>query len=126
MGKKYKNIEVFMGPQELGSPDNLEDVIVSFIDAAKRSLDVAVQELESLPITEALIRARKRRIVVKVVLEGSYLSVTRAIKKPFDIGGGQNEDNRQLHDAILRQRSATWRQSRGSLSNSRWRRMYFR
>jgi len=101
MGKKYKNIEIFMGPKKLGATDDLEDVIVSFIDGAKRSLDVAVQELESLPITEALIRARKRRIVVKVVLERSYLSVKRAINKPFDIGG-QNETNRQLHDAILR------------------------
>ena len=101
MSEKYRKIEIFMGPKKLGAPDDLEDVIVSFIDGAKRSLDVAVQELESLPITEALIRARKRKVVVKVVLEGSYLSLKRAVKDPF-VSSGQNEDNRLLHDAILR------------------------
>jgi len=95
------NIEIYMGPQQLGAPDNLEAVIIKFIDGTKKTLDVAVQELDSKAITEALIRARQRRVVVKVVLEGSYLSLRRARKDPFKLSG-QNEMNRQLHDAILR------------------------
>ena len=101
MSIKHGKIEIYMGPQELGAPDNLEDVIINFIDGTERSLEVAVQELDSKHITEALIRARQRRVVVKVVLEGSYLSLTRARKYPFE-HDGQNEENRQLHDAILR------------------------
>ncbi|MCH8024939.1 MAG: phospholipase [Candidatus Marinimicrobia bacterium] len=95
------NIELHMGPSQLGAPDNLQDVIVGFIDGAKKRLDVAVQELESEPIAQALIRARQRRVVVRVVIEWDYLSVSRAISTPFD-SGGANEANREIHDAMLR------------------------
>ena len=54
-------IELFMGPTELGSPDNLEHTITGFIDSADDTLDIAVQELESLPITQAVVRARATR-----------------------------------------------------------------
>jgi hypothetical protein len=37
-------IQAFVGPTELGAPDNLEDVIVDFIAGAQESLDIAVQE----------------------------------------------------------------------------------
>ena len=47
MSIKEGNIELHMGPSQLGAPDNLQDVIVGFIDGAKKRLDVAVQELES-------------------------------------------------------------------------------
>ncbi|MCH7940004.1 MAG: phospholipase, partial [Candidatus Marinimicrobia bacterium] len=93
------NIELYMGPSQLGAPDNLQDVIVGFIDGAKKRLDVAVQELESKPIAKALIRARQRRVVVRVVIEWDYLSVKRAISSPFD-SGGANEANREIHDAM--------------------------
>ena len=36
-------IELFMGPTELGSPDNLEQAITGFIDSADDTLDIAVQ-----------------------------------------------------------------------------------
>jgi len=38
--------QVFLGPQGYGAADNLEDVIVDFIDGAEESLEIAVQELE--------------------------------------------------------------------------------
>lgn len=101
MGLKIGNLELYMGPSELGAPDNLEEVIVRFIDGARKRLDVAVQELESVSIAEALIRARQRRVVVRVVIEWDYLSVTRAISAPFE-PGGTNESNRGIHDALLR------------------------
>ncbi len=92
-----------MGPKALDSEDNLEEVIVDFIDGAEKKLDIAVQELQSRPITEAIIRARQRKVTVSVVLEADYLSVTRARSKPFEFDiKAENEENRQLHDAILR------------------------
>ena len=103
MSIKHGNIEIFMGPEGVGAPDDLEKVIVDFIDGAEKKLDIAVQELQSEPITRAIIRARQRKVTVSVVLEADYLSVTRARAKPFVVDlKAQNEENRQLHDAILR------------------------
>ncbi len=101
MSSKVGDIELYMGPQEVGRPDDLRKVIVDFIDGATKRLDIAVQELESMEIAQAIIRARQRKIVVRLVLEGDYLTVTRAVPNPFE-QGGTNEVNRQIHDAILR------------------------
>ena len=57
-------IEAYVGPQELGGADNLEQVIVDFIAGARRSLDIAVQELDSEPIAQAILDARWRGIDV--------------------------------------------------------------
>lgn len=94
-------VEIYMGPRQLGAPDDLEAAIVKFIDGAEKRLEVAVQELDNETIAKALIRARQRKCLVKIVLEGSYLSVDRARAKPFETGG-TNESNRYVHDAILR------------------------
>jgi hypothetical protein len=51
-------IEAFIGPTELGAADNLEQVIVDFIAGARTSLDIAVQELDSEPIAQAILDAR--------------------------------------------------------------------
>jgi hypothetical protein len=37
-------LQAFLGPRENGTPDDLEAVIVGFLDAAQFSLDVAVQK----------------------------------------------------------------------------------
>jgi phosphatidylserine/phosphatidylglycerophosphate/cardiolipin synthase-like enzyme len=66
-------IEAYVGPKELKGPDDLERVIVDFIAGATSSLDIAVQELDSRPIAEALLAARWRGIDVKIVLEQDYL-----------------------------------------------------
>ena len=57
-----------MGPENVGGPDNLKDTIVDFIDDAEKRLYVAVQELDCKEIAEALIRAIKRKVLVKLVL----------------------------------------------------------
>ena len=57
-------IELYAGPKELGAPYDLEQVIVEFIARAKDSLAVAVQELDSMPIAQAILDAgvaRRRR-----------------------------------------------------------------
>ncbi|MEO7841164.1 MAG: phospholipase D-like domain-containing protein [Anaerolineales bacterium] len=101
MSKIVGNIELYMGPQELGGQDNLRDVIINFIDGAQTSLYIAVQELDSKPIADAIIRARQRRVLVKLVLEADYLVEKKALLDPF-LTEGENETNRLLQNAILR------------------------
>lgn len=101
MSVKTGKVELFMGPREVGGEDNLKSAITNFIDGATRSLDIAVQEMDSIDIAKAVIRARQRGIRVKLVLEGDYLTVRRALSNPFE-QKGVNEVNRQIHDAILR------------------------
>jgi len=60
-----------------------------------------VQELDSRPIAEAVIRAKQRNVLVKVVLEADYLVEKTAQQNPF-LAEGENEANRLLQDAILR------------------------
>jgi len=69
MPKIIGNVELYMGPHQTGAFDNLEEIIVDFINAAQSRLEVAVQELDSPQIAEALIRARQRKVAVKVVTE---------------------------------------------------------
>jgi phosphatidylserine/phosphatidylglycerophosphate/cardiolipin synthase-like enzyme len=96
------NIELYMGPHQVGGPDNLLEAIVNFIDGAQKRLFIAVQELDSRPITEAILRARQeRKVLVKVVLEADYLIAAAARPDPFE-PGGEHEPNRIMHDAILR------------------------
>lgn len=101
MPKIIGNIELYMGPQQLGAPDDLLAAIVNFIDGAQKRLFIAVQELDARPIAEAVIRARRRRVVVKLVLEADYLVEKTLLDDPF-APGGEFEINRFLHGAILR------------------------
>jgi phosphatidylserine/phosphatidylglycerophosphate/cardiolipin synthase-like enzyme len=66
-------IEAYVGPADLGGPDDLEKVIVDFIDGAKDSLDIAVQELDNEEIAKAILAAKWRGVSVSIVLEQSYL-----------------------------------------------------
>lgn len=101
MAIKINNIEFYAGPKKLGGPDDLLKVIVDFIDGAKKKLEIAVQELDSEDIAQAIVRARQRKVVVKIVLEGHYLTVTKAVETPFK-QTGENEANRQIQNAVLR------------------------
>jgi phosphatidylserine/phosphatidylglycerophosphate/cardiolipin synthase-like enzyme len=66
-------IEAYVGPKELGAHDDLETVIVEFIAGARSSLDIAVQELDSEPIAQAILDARWRGVSVSLFLEQDYL-----------------------------------------------------
>ena len=101
MAEKVGKIEFHVGPRQTGGPDDLRQAIVSFIDGAQKRLEIAVQELEDREIAEAIVRARQRKVVVWLVMEADYLRADRAHKHPFK-QGGKNEENRQIHDAILR------------------------
>lgn len=95
------SIEMFMGPAELGAPDDLEETICEFVAGARDELCVAVQELESEAITRELTDAQARGIRVRVILERSYLGSDSPPGDPF-VGGGDNDQNRLMLTALLR------------------------
>jgi len=101
MGKVVGNVEMYCGPKALGAPDNLEDILVKFIDGAEKRLEIAVQELENEQIAHAIIRARKRKVLVKIVLEQDYLKSTTAKEDPWT-SGGSHEENRLIQNALFR------------------------
>lgn len=101
MPKLVGNILLYMGPDTVGGKDNLLNPIIDFINGAKKRLFIAVQELDCKPIAEAIIRAKQRKVLVKIVLEADYLIAKTALQNPF-IAGGPYEPNRVLHAAILR------------------------
>lgn len=81
-------IEAFVGPTELGASDALEQVIVDFIQRAQVSLDIAVQEIDSEAIAQAILDARWRGVSVRVFLEHSYLQTDLTPKAIAAIGNG--------------------------------------
>lgn len=86
-------IEAYVGPTELGAPDDLEQVIVEFISGAKHSLALAIQELDSMPIAQAILDAAWRGIDVRLVLEQDYLQ-EEDVPKPRVRAGETNEQAR--------------------------------
>ncbi len=67
-------IEAYAGPTQLGAPDDLEQVIIDFIAGARYTLFIAVQELDSEPIAQAIIDARWRGVTVHMIIEQDYIS----------------------------------------------------
>jgi len=72
MPEKAGNIELYMGPTELGAPDDLKKSIIDFIDGAMKRLDIVVQELDSVEIAKAIIKAKQRKVRVRMVVEADY------------------------------------------------------
>jgi len=101
MPKRVGNIELYMGPSQIGAPDDLETPIINFINNAKKKIDIAVQELDADPIARAIVNARMRGVSVRLVTEMDYLRATKPAPDPF-IPSGQYEHNRQIQNAILR------------------------
>jgi phosphatidylserine/phosphatidylglycerophosphate/cardiolipin synthase-like enzyme len=66
-------IEAYVGPIELGAADNLEQVIVDFIAGARKSLDIAIQEIDSRTIAQAILDARWRGVPVEMFIEQDYI-----------------------------------------------------
>lgn len=105
----YENgqIQVFFGPPGHNAPDDLEQVIVDFIDGAEESLDVAVQELDNPNIAAAIDRASRRnrtsspsrRIPVRIVVESGYLRESSPVSPPDQ---GDYEENRLQMGRLLR------------------------
>lgn len=95
------NIEFYVGPHQAGAQDDLEAVIVNFLDQAQSTLDIAVQELDDDNIAQAVLRAAERGVRIRMVLEADYLVAKRRSTTPYT-PMGPHEPNRKIHDALLR------------------------
>ena len=83
-------LQAFLGPPgAAGAPDNLETIIINFIDQSEHTLDVAVQELDNPRIAAAIDGAARRKrpgtnefIRVNLVTEGDYLKEEKPVDPP--------------------------------------------
>jgi phosphatidylserine/phosphatidylglycerophosphate/cardiolipin synthase-like enzyme len=101
MGASVGGLDLYTGPKTLGATDDLDAVIREFIDDARHSLDLAVQEVDSRSIADSIIAARKRGVRVRLILEGDYLVERRPTTDPWATTG-DFEDNRIIYAAMLR------------------------
>ncbi len=101
MGLDLGRIKFYAGPTSLGGPDDLDVVIRDFIAGATKALLIAVQELDSRSIAEAILAAQAAKVRVQLILEGDYLLETPPMADPWS-SGGNNEENRVIHAALLR------------------------
>jgi len=92
---------MYMGPNQVGGPDDLQTAIIDFIDGASKTLDIAVQELDNWDIARAIVRAKQRKVKVRVVLELDYLRSKKPQVDPYKPGGSLKE-NREIHNTALR------------------------
>jgi hypothetical protein len=85
-------IQAFVGLPELGAADDLEQVIVEFIAGAKTRLDIAVQEIDSRAIAQAILDARWRGVRVTIFLDQDYLrsDLVGSPQAPNAHGGGES------------------------------------
>lgn len=103
---KVGGIELYAGPAVLGAPDDLDAAIRGFLDDAEHTLLVAVQEIDSEPIADALLSAARRGVRVRVILEGDYLLEDKARDEPWTPAppATSHEGNRTILNAFLRAR----------------------
>lgn len=103
---KVGGIELYAGPSVLGAPDDVAAAIGDFLDGARHSLDVAVQELDSELLARRIIAAAQRGVAVRVILEGDYLIEASARPDPWVVlpAGDNTETNRTILNALLRAR----------------------
>jgi phosphatidylserine/phosphatidylglycerophosphate/cardiolipin synthase-like enzyme len=101
MGVDLGGVEFYAGPTALGAPDDLDAVIRDFIAGATKTLLIAVQELDSRAIAEAILAAKAKKIRIQMILEGDYLVEPKPLADPWALAG-ENEGNRVIHAALLR------------------------
>ena len=94
-------VELYMGPKSVGGPDDLDLAIREFIGEADHSLAIAVQEIDSRPIAQAILEAKRRGVQVRVILEGDYLTEEKALADPWN-SMGAHEENRIIQGALLK------------------------
>jgi phosphatidylserine/phosphatidylglycerophosphate/cardiolipin synthase-like enzyme len=101
VGVVVGGVEVYVGPPVLGAPDDLDAVIRDFLGAAKHSLAIAVQEVDSRSIADAILAAMQRGVRVQLILEGDYLVEAHPSADPWALAG-EFEEDRIIHSAFLR------------------------
>ena len=109
MAVNLGSIKFYLGPRDVDPAgaasklDNLEKVIVDFVGGAKKTLDIAVQELDNMAIAEAIVAAQLRGVRVRIVSEADYLNEIKPFATPFIPNNGlAYEQNRLIQMALLR------------------------
>ncbi|HIE28300.1 TPA: DUF1669 domain-containing protein [Candidatus Poribacteria bacterium] len=68
--------QVYTGDPEVvkKNPRNIDEMLVRKLNMAQRTIDAALHELDSEVITDALVKAHKRGVKVRVVTETGYMT----------------------------------------------------
>ncbi len=105
-------------------PGDIARSLVGYIDATERTLDVAAFELDNRVITEALVRAVKRGIRVRLVTETNYLNES-GVKALQAVGVPVVDDKRDgalMHNKFMVfDRKAIWTGSMNFTENCAYR-----
>lgn len=93
----------FTTPDRSASESNIIPALVGYIDQSRSSIDVAAFELDNKAVTEALVRAVKRGVRVRLVCETDYLKESGVIALK-GVGVPIVDDNRPgslMHDKFM-------------------------
>lgn len=94
--------EVFFSKTDQESLDNIDIRLIEKLNTAKKSIRIAVFELDSPTIADALINAHKKGIKVEMVTDTDYID-EEATKKVKDAGISIVDDNRSalMHNKFI-------------------------
>lgn len=105
-------------------PGDIAHAVVGYVDATQQTLDVAAFELDNRIITEAIVRAVKRGVRVRVVTETDYLGDS-GIAAVQAVGVPVVDDKRQsalMHNKFMVfDRKAVWTGSMNFTENCAYR-----
>jgi len=105
-------------------PGDIAHAVVGYIDATERTLDVAAFELDNRTITDALVRAVRRGVRVRLVTESNYLDES-GVKALQAVGVPVVDDKRDsalMHNKFMVfDRKAVWTGSMNFTENCAYR-----
>ena len=88
--------------QEVNLDENIDKKLIQKLNNATKSIDMAVFELDSVTIADALINAKKRGVTVRIVTDTDYINEV-ATQKVKTEGIGVVDDNRSalMHNKFI-------------------------
>lgn len=110
--------------QAADQPDDIARAVVGYIDATERTLDVAAFELDNRVITEALVRAVRRGVRVRLVTETNYIdeSGTQALRAAgVPVVDDKRDGALMHHKFMVFDRKAVWTGSMNFTENCAYR-----
>src|SRR5262245_50131532 len=93
----------FTTPDQTPAGSEIVRALVGYIDGAKSSIDVAAFELDNRVVTDALVRAVKRGIRVRLACETDYVNES-GVQALRAVGVGVVDDHRDgalMHDKFM-------------------------
>jgi phosphatidylserine/phosphatidylglycerophosphate/cardiolipin synthase-like enzyme len=102
--------------------DNPDKQFIKLINETKRTLDICAFHIDSETITDAIISAHKRKVIVRIVIDSDTKN-TSSVKRIIDSGIPVVEDNRNslMHNKFAISDSETvWTGSFNFTDNASW------